>query len=237
MTSPGSAEGENCALTALVSTQQRREFTMSAHPESEPLNQHFAECMRLHKCWAWFVFFGIVLIGTGAFAVVYATIFTPITVLLFGWLLVGGGVVEIVNAFMAGSWRGVFHHLLSGILHLVVGGVMIDRPERAAEILTLVLAVGFMIGGIIRLVGALADHFAGWAWVALSGVVTLGLGVAIWRQWPESAYWVIGLFAGIDLIFSGWSWVMLGLLVKGAGRAAQAVAPSKQAMEHVMPAR
>jgi uncharacterized membrane protein HdeD (DUF308 family) len=140
---------------------------------------------------------------------------------VFGWLLVGGGVVEIVNAFVAGTWRGTFHHLLSGILHLVVGGVMIDRPYRAAEILTLVLAAAFMIGGIIHFVGALADHFPGWGWVALSGVVTLGLGVAIWRQLPD-AYWVIGMFAGIDLIFNGWSWVMLGLLVKGAGAAVHA---------------
>jgi uncharacterized membrane protein HdeD (DUF308 family) len=36
----------------------------------------------------------------------------------------------------------------------------------------------------------------------------------IWRQWPVSGLWVIGLFIGIDLIFYGWSLVMLGLLAK-----------------------
>ena len=38
------------------------------------------------------------------------------------------------------------------------------------------------------------------------------LGVIIWRQWPVSGLWVIGLFIGIDLIFHGWWLVMLALL-------------------------
>ena len=36
----------------------------------------------------------------------------------------------------------------------------------------------------------------------------------IWRLWPLSGPWVIGLFIGIDLIFYGWSLVMLGLVAK-----------------------
>jgi uncharacterized membrane protein HdeD (DUF308 family) len=31
---------------------------------------------------------------------------------------------------------------------------------------------------------------------------------------PEAALWVIGLFVGIDMIFTGWTWVMLSLAVK-----------------------
>jgi hypothetical protein len=42
----------------------------------------------------------------------------------------------------------------------------------------------------------------------------LALGISIWRQWPASSLWILGMFIGIDLIFSGWSWMMLGLLVK-----------------------
>jgi hypothetical protein len=30
-----------------------------------------------------------------------------------------------------------------------------------------------------------------------------------------SGLWVIGLFVGIDMIFNGWSLVMLGLIAKG----------------------
>ncbi len=36
----------------------------------------------------------------------------------------------------------------------------------------------------------------------------------IWRQWPLSGLWVIGLFVGIQMILNGWSLVMLSLAVK-----------------------
>jgi len=36
----------------------------------------------------------------------------------------------------------------------------------------------------------------------------------IWRQLPEAALWVIGTFIGIDLMFVGWSWLMLGMALR-----------------------
>jgi uncharacterized membrane protein HdeD (DUF308 family) len=51
-------------------------------------------------------------------------------------------------------------------------------------------------------------------WLLLHGVVNLLLGLLIWRQWPLSGLWVIGLFIGIDLLFNGWSLVMLGLAAR-----------------------
>jgi uncharacterized membrane protein HdeD (DUF308 family) len=31
------------------------------------------------------------------------------------------------------------------------------------------------------------------------------------RNFPDVVPWVIGLFVGIELIFNGWTWVMLGM--------------------------
>jgi uncharacterized membrane protein HdeD (DUF308 family) len=50
--------------------------------------------------------------------------------------------------------------------------------------------------------------------VLLNGVVTLLLGVLIWRQWPLSGLYVIGLFLGINLVVSGASYVSLGLAAR-----------------------
>jgi uncharacterized membrane protein HdeD (DUF308 family) len=50
--------------------------------------------------------------------------------------------------------------------------------------------------------------------VLLNGVVDLFLGVFIWREWPGSSLWVIGLFVGIDLLLHGWSWIFLALSAK-----------------------
>ena len=40
------------------------------------------------------------------------------------------------------------------------------------------------------------------------------LGLSIWRSWPISGLWVIGLFIGIDLIVDGWTEVMLAVMAR-----------------------
>src|SRR5262249_8079248 len=118
------------------------------------------------------------------------------------------------------NWQGFVLHLLAGVLYLIVGGLMVEHPLGAAAGITLMLAAIFIVGGVLRIVISVTQRFTGWLWVLANGIITLLLGVPIWRQWPESSLWVIGLFVGIDLILAGWSWVMVGLAVKGPPPAA-----------------
>jgi uncharacterized membrane protein HdeD (DUF308 family) len=60
-------------------------------------------------------------------------------------------------------------------------------------------------------------RFPQWGWVLLNGIVTLVLGILVWRRWPASGYRIIGLFIGVDFILSGWSWVMLSLAERCLG--------------------
>jgi uncharacterized membrane protein HdeD (DUF308 family) len=76
------------------------------------------------------------------------------------------------------------------------------------------LAASFLVGGFLRAVFSVVLRFPAWSWVLLNGVVDVLLGVLILNGWPESSLWVIGLFVGIDLIFHGVGWVMLGLGVR-----------------------
>ena len=46
----------------------------------------------------------------------------------------------------------------------------------------------------------------------------------LYRQWPLSGLWVIGLFVGIDLIFNGWGWVMLGTGLRRIGTSEETLA-------------
>jgi uncharacterized membrane protein HdeD (DUF308 family) len=198
---------------------------MSQLASRESLNPRYEECMRMHGCWPWFLILGLVLMIVGGLAISaphLTAITTMTTVLMCGILLLAGGVVQIVNAFLARSWRGFFVHVVSGILHLVIGLLMIKHPVTMAAGITLVLAAAFMIEGVVRIVSTLLERFTGWGWVMFNGVITLALGIMIWQQWPESTEWVIGLFVGIDLLFNGWSWVMLGIAVKSTGPATSA---------------
>jgi uncharacterized membrane protein HdeD (DUF308 family) len=172
------------------------------------------EVQQLHRSWGWFLAAGAALILVGVLAIGYPIAATVTTVEVFGVLLLVGGAVEIAGGMWARRWGGFFLHLLCGLLSLFVGAVLIDRPLIGAEVYTVLLAVFFVACGLFRVFSSASQRFSGWGWNLLSGAVTFLLGLMIWRQLPVSGLWVIGTFVGIDLIFIGWSWVMLGLAAR-----------------------
>ena len=47
-----------------------------------------------------------------------------------------------------------------------------------------------------------------------TALTPIALGAMIWAQWPVSAFWVLGLFFGIDLILAGWTMVSIALAAR-----------------------
>jgi uncharacterized membrane protein HdeD (DUF308 family) len=162
----------------------------------------------------WFMALGILLIIAGTLAIVYDVAATLLSVLFFGWLLIIMGGIEAIQSFWQPKWGGFFLHLMVGILGVAVGFHLVSSPAAGALVLTLVMAIYFMVIGVFRVVTAIAMRFPNWGWILFSGLVTFVLGVMIKSQWPGSGLFIIGLFIGIDMIFSGWSYVMLAMAAK-----------------------
>lgn len=189
---------------------------MSMTPQvtfEDPIQQ---ELQHLRNHWLLLLFLGIGLTIVGTLAIISSFIATLATIAFFGTMLFIGAVLQVVNAVTCRNWRGFITYLLIGILYAVLGMIMMNYPVATAAGITLMLAAGYMIGGIVRIVVAAADRFQGWGWVMLNGFISLFLGIFIWRHFPEDALWVIGLFVGIDLIFCGWTWIMLAIGIRSA---------------------
>jgi uncharacterized membrane protein HdeD (DUF308 family) len=163
----------------------------------------------LRNDWWWFLLLGIALVVLGTFALGAAVFVTFATVVFFGILLVAGGIAQLISSFWAGRWSGFLVHLLVSLLYIITGFIMIDQPVESAMAITLLLAVMFFVSGIFRIVAALMFRFPHWGWPLLNGVISILLGIMIYKQWPASGVWVIGLFMGIEMIFNGWSWIMI----------------------------
>lgn len=170
--------------------------------------------------WSWYLFLGVALVLLGTVALGSAFITTITTVRVLSVLLIVGGISQSIMAFRMRHLSGFLAILLIGILYLVVGVLMIEHPLRAAEELTLLIACFLMFAGLFRIITALAARFPHRGWVLLNGVITLLLGIMIWRQWPESSLWVIGTFVAIDLLFNGWAWIMLALALRSVSKSA-----------------
>jgi uncharacterized membrane protein HdeD (DUF308 family) len=187
-------------------------------PAAEPLHT-------LQKSWIWFVLLGIALVIVGFVAVGSAVLATLATTVFLGFLLLFGGGIEIASAFLSGRWRAFFTHLLVGILYVILGIFMIEKPLTAAAGLTLLVGAAFLVGGVFRIVLAFTQNFQYRFLVLLNGAVMTVLGFLIWRGWPEDTLWIIGLFVGIELIFDGAMWIAFGLGVRTMLPPVDAAAP------------
>ena len=106
-----------------------------------------------------------------------------------------------------------------GALTAVAGGYMIGQPVSGLAAITIFLAAYFVVTGIFELIGAFQVRGAdGWSWMLFNGIITLALGVMIWRQFPLSGAWAVGVLFGAKLIFSGTSLIIIGRAVRGAAK-------------------
>lgn len=172
------------------------------------------ELHAMRKEWCWFLFLGIGLIVLGLVALGSSFITSLAVVVFFGLLMVLGGAAQIASSFWAGRWSGMVLHLLMGIFYVVVGIMMIDAPIEALQAITLLIAAFLIVGGLFRVVAAMTIRFPAWGWQLLSGAISVLLGLMINKGWPDNSLFIIGMFLGIELIFSGWYWVMLSIGIR-----------------------
>ena len=158
--------------------------------------------------WGWLLALGIVMVVLGTIALFIMPAATLGTVLVLGWLLVFSGIMETIQAVRERKSGGLFMHLIGGILGLLVGLLVVTHPVAGAVAWTLLFASFFTVIGIFRLVIAIRLKFPLWGWAVFDGIVTTGLGVLLWLEWPWSGLWFLGLAVGVSLIVRGWSYIM-----------------------------
>jgi uncharacterized membrane protein HdeD (DUF308 family) len=188
----------------------------SAPPSSGlPLGQlHLVGLDVIGKKSGWLLGLGIVLIVLGMIAIGSSVSMTLVSMVFVGSLMLVGGILQTLHAIVMRTWSGFFLDLLSGVLYTVVGALIIGHPGSTAIALTLMIAICLILSGVFRIVTAITVNYQNRLWIGLNGAVNLLLAYAILSDWPLSGLWVIGLFIGIDMLFNGWSLVMLSFVAK-----------------------
>lgn len=177
-------------------------------------NVHPVSIKQLQENWAWYFALGIGLVTLGTLAIIYSFTSTIFSMIYLGILLIIVGIFEGIQSFKMSLWNNFFLHLFLSILYLVSGFFIVLYPEVNALSLTLLLAIFFAVSGIVKVVFSLTHNIPHKIWLILNGALTLILGILIWNQWPSSGLWVIGTLVGIDILFTGWTWIMLALKAK-----------------------
>jgi uncharacterized membrane protein HdeD (DUF308 family) len=177
--------------------------------------QHELEHLRSH--WWCFMLLGCLLVTCGTAAVIFPAVMAATSIfatLVLGVGLMAAGLATIIGSFWAGRWSGFLVQLLVGLVYLAAGFIVTDHPVVSTVMMTLFISVTFIVLGAFRTIGALLVRFPQWGWALLNGVITLLAGIVIYRHLPTDALWVIGLLVGLELLFNGWTWIMLSLAIR-----------------------
>ncbi|MBN1910644.1 MAG: HdeD family acid-resistance protein [Pirellulales bacterium] len=166
----------------------------------------------LQRSWGWFFALGAAMVVLGAMAISLPGVASLAVTLVLGWMLLIGGVVQGVHAFTVRRWDGFFAQAIVAVLYVGVGLMLVVNPLAGMFTLTLVVAAFLLVEGLFRLVMALQVRpSTNWGWIALSGVVSIVLAGLIWAELPGDALWIIGLLVGVNIIFNGFSMIMLAM--------------------------
>ena len=155
--------------------------------------------------WLAFLITGIIMVLLGMLALILPNISSLGVEQIVGWLLVVGGAVRCATLIKKQHLTGYWWSLLAAVTAIILGACLLVLPLQGVLTLAMLLTMLFAIEGFAAgfRVYDLRRSRAPWGWTLVSGIINLGLARLIWMQWPSSAVWIVGLYAGISLIFIG----------------------------------
>lgn len=124
-------------------------------------------------------------------------------------MIIVAGIARTFRGFAGAGTRHRVWSVIVGVAYIIAGLFLLARPNVTLISLTLVLAILFIIQGVLVIGGwSLVRRLRGSGWLLADGIVALVLGILISVGWPASAIWAVGTLLGANLIVSGWAGLM-----------------------------
>jgi len=165
-------------------------------------------------------FVGLGVMVVGVLAMVGPQFTGSAVTIVIGVLLIIAGILRTAFAWVAASWGDALLRFGMGILVILAGGYIVANPGTGLQALTIVLAIFFALDGISAILfGFRLPPLSGAGWIIFSGIISLLVAIFIWRQWPSSADWAVGVIIGVKLFIDGLAIAAVGFTVKHIGAA------------------
>ncbi len=173
----------------------------------------------LQKSPGWILFQGILLVVLGSLAIVFPLVATIAIEQVFAALLLIAGGYSLATALGRKNQR-IAHRVITtlwALLTLVTGLLLVFAVVAGAKMLTILLGSYFAAQGIVTILAALKFRGSSALWImSFSGVVSLVLAYMIFSGFPGTAGWALGLLLGINLIFTGASFIWTSSVLRAA---------------------
>ena len=159
----------------------------------------------LGKNWKMLLTAGIISTVLGAIAIIVPPLASVTITYLVGILLLIGAVAFVAEAISRGSTGHRIWSALLAVLYVFAGVWLIINPVSGTITLTWILAIFFLLIGVLRLIAGIASRgkVPNAGWTIVNGVLSIVIAVLVIGDLPSSAAWAIGLLVGIQLLFDG----------------------------------
>ncbi len=161
--------------------------------------------------------FGILNIILGFIAMGAPFIAGTVVTIIIGVMLIISGIVELVHAFSGEGWKTGIFDFIVGLFSIIGGGIIIANPLIGLATLTVVLIAWFIADGIIKSIVAFnVKPTPGWGLLLTGGIISILLGIMIWRHWPFSGLVAVGILVGVRILFSGFTMLTMGTAINSS---------------------
>ena len=170
----------------------------------------------LTKSWKLLLTAGIISVVLGAIAIIVPPLASVTITYLVGVLLLIGAVAFVAEAISRGSTGHRIWSALLAVLYVFAGVWLIINPVSGTITLTWILAIFFLLIGVLRLIAGIASRgkVPNAGWTIVNGVLSIVIAVLVIGDLPSSAAWAIGLLVGIQLLFDGFALIATAMAGK-----------------------
>ena len=167
---------------------------------------------------AWFMVLGIVFVLAGTAALVFPFVSSVTVEVMVGISMLVAGVASLIHAFGSGNWSRFFLQIIAGAIFAIAGAALLAHPVEGVVALTLFAGFAFVVEGIVRSgIAIQLKPEPGWGWMLFGSFVGILVGLVLIAQTPISGLWALGVLAGINLLVTGWTFVMLAMVTDDEG--------------------
>ena len=178
--------------------------------------------------WGWVLFFGIVTLLAGLFALFWPGRTIVVIAVLFGIQLVVAGIFRFIVALAADEESGGARALLAllGVLSFIVGLYALRNVLVTIAALALLLGIFWIVNGAVEVFAALSHRgMQGRGWTIFMGLLSVVAGVVV-LVYPAISLATLAIVLGFWLLLYGIMEIVLAFRLRAAGQEATRVAPA-----------
>jgi len=169
---------------------------------------------------------GVLALIVGVIAIAWPSVTILALVILFAVYAFLDAGLELARAFSSGRAGPVIGHLLLALLGLAAGVIALVWPSPTALVLTLVVGVWAVMGGLLGIFAGFGpDETAGTrAMFIVTGLIWVAFGVVLFAH-PDAGAVTLALLFGLFSLIAGGTMITQGIELRRTSKTLHSVTP------------